>query len=168
MPSHAKAFVLSLLLSITSTLDCALSSLALACQTRNTLQEWTLDVLQQYVFWVKDVFHPDMSVEAEQILTGYYQLQRNAIARTAARTTVRMLESLVRIAQAHAKLMARDVVTEQDAVIAVSIAEAASQVLSRGLSFNAGADYSDNPDAAYLDESQDLLQAVRHVHTDGQ
>lgn len=122
-------------------------------------------MLQQYVFWVKDKFHPEMSLEAEQVLTGYYQLQRNAIARSAARTTVRMLESLVRIAQAHAKLMARDTVSEQDAVIAVSIAEAASQVLSSGLAFSAGAEVCDDPDAMYVEESQHLLQAVKHIHS---
>lgn len=122
-------------------------------------------MLQQYIFWVKDAFHPDMSAEAEQILTGYYHLQRGAVARTAARTTVRMLESLVRIAQAHAKLMARDVITEQDAVIAVSIAEAASQILSSGLSFSAGADLSDDPDGIYKEESQHLLQAINHLNT---
>lgn len=122
-------------------------------------------MLQQYVFWVKDAFHPDMSAEAEHILTGYYHLQRSAVARTAARTTVRMLESLVRIAQAHAKLMARDVITEQDAVIAVGIAEAASQVLSSGLSFSGGANVCDDPDGIYKEESQHLLQVINHLNT---
>ena len=48
-----------------------------------------------------------------QILVSYYQLQRQAALGSLARTTIRMLESLVRIAQAHAKLMARNTVTEQ-------------------------------------------------------
>lgn len=129
------------------------------------MQVWDLEMLQQYVFWVKEAFHPEMNAEAEQVLTGYYHLQRNAVARSAARTTVRMLESLVRIAQAHAKLMARNVVTQQDAVIAVSIAEAASQVLSSGLSFDIGAELSDDPDVAYLEQSQHLLQAIDHMHS---
>ena len=128
------------------------------------LQGWTTELLQQYVLWVKETFHPEITPEAERVLTGYYQLQRNAVARSSARTTVRMLESLVRIAQAHAKLMARDVVLEQDAVIAVSLAEAASQILSSGHEFKAGAELSENPDAAYAEESQHLLEAIKYVN----
>lgn len=48
-----------------------------------------------------------------QILVSYYQLQRQAALGCRARTTIRMLEGLVRIAQAHAKLMARNIVTQQ-------------------------------------------------------
>lgn len=122
--------------------------------------------MQQYLLWVKATFHPELSTEAEAVLTGYYKLQRTAIDRTSARTTVRMLESLVRIAQAHAKLMARQQVTLQDAIIAVSIAEAASKVLGSGLEFEVGANFCVQPDAAYEDESQYLLEAIRHLHSD--
>ena len=48
-----------------------------------------------------------------QILVSCYQLQRQAALGSLARTSIRMLESLVRIAQAHAKLMARNIVTQQ-------------------------------------------------------
>lgn len=119
--------------------------------------------MQQYVLWVQATFHPELSKEAEDVLSGYYKLQRTAIDRTSARTTVRMLESLVRIAQAHAKLMARQYVTQQDAVVAVSIAEAASNILGGGLEFVVGASFCAQPDAAYADESQYLLEAIRHL-----
>lgn len=124
--------------------------------------------MQQYLLWVKATFHPELSSEAEEVLTGYYKLQRSVVDRTSSRTTVRMLESLVRSAQAHAKLMARQQVTLQDAVIAVSIAEAASKVLGNGSEFNVGASFCAQPDAAYDDESQYLLQAIRHLHSDSE
>ena len=122
--------------------------------------------MQQYVLWVKATFHPELSKEAEDVLTGYYRLQRTAGDRTSARTTVRMLESLVRIAQAHAKLMAQHHVTQQDAIVAVSIAEAASKILGSSSEFNVGASFCSQPDAAYEDESQYLLEAIRHVDSD--
>lgn len=122
--------------------------------------------MQQYLLWVKATCHPELSTEAEEALTGYYKLQRTANDQASARTTVRMLESLVRTAQAHAKLMARQQVTLQDAIIAVSIAEAASKVLGSGLEFQVGASFCTQPDTAYEDESQYLLEAIRRLHSD--
>ena len=130
------------------------------------LQSWDITDVQQYLLWVKATFHPELMVEAEEVLTGYYKLQRAAADRTSARTTVRMLESLVRIAQAHAKLMARQQVTQQDAIIAVSIAEAASRVLGNGVDVNVGAAFCSQPDAAYDKESKHLLEAVICLHSD--
>ena len=132
------------------------------------MQDWDIDTVRQYLLWVKATFHPELSVEAEEVLSGYYKLQRTAIDRTSARTTVRMLESLVRVAQAHAKLMARDIVTQQDAVVAVSVAEAASRILSSGVQFTVGAAFCDDPDAAYDAEAEHLLGAIRHMDTDSE
>ena len=60
-----------------------------------------MEKLRQYICWVKDTFQPDMSREAEKILLEYWQMARSNDSRQAARSTVRMLESLVRLSQVH-------------------------------------------------------------------
>ncbi len=67
------------------------------------MQGWPLEALRQYIAWVKQTFQPVVSAEAEEVLLGYWRLLRGAADRQASRTTVRMLESLVRLAQARVR-----------------------------------------------------------------
>lgn len=76
-------------------------------------------------------------------MSKYYQLQRQTDCYGNGRTTVRLLESLVRLSQgncchgdifsrkislAHARLMMREEVTLQDAIVAVAVMECSMQV----------------------------------------
>lgn len=64
------------------------------------LHGWTVDELRSYVMWARaEHADVDMSSEAEAVLLAYYQQQRRAEERSQARTTIRMLESLVRVSQ---------------------------------------------------------------------
>ena len=64
------------------------------------------------------------------ILSRYYTVQRQRKL-SAARTTIRMLESLVRLAQAHARLMYHQDVTREDAVMTIFVVEASSYLRTR-------------------------------------
>ncbi|KAH6789951.1 minichromosome maintenance 9 [Perilla frutescens var. frutescens] len=80
---------------------------------------WSLTMLRKYIQFVKGYFRPVLTKEAEKVISSYYQLQRRSATQNAARTTVRMLESLIRLAQAHARLMFRNEVTRLDAITAI-------------------------------------------------
>lgn len=87
---------------------------------------WSMEKMKAYFSLIKHL-QPQVSEEANIILTRYYQLQRQSDGRSAARTTIRMLESLSRLAEAHARLMYRETVTIEDAVMAVSVMECSMQ-----------------------------------------
>lgn len=59
---------------------------------------FTLKILhsfQAYIIYIKKI-HPRLTDETNKILSSYYQLQRRTLSRNKARTTVRLLDSLVR------------------------------------------------------------------------
>eukprot|EP00898_Chlorokybus_atmophyticus_P001545 jgi/Chlat1/2391/Chrsp17S02653 len=83
------------------------------------LPHWPLNILRRYLSYVRSELHPVLTEKAECVLAQYYQLQRRAQGRNAAHTTVRLLEGLIRLTQAHARLMFRKYAVQQDAVFAV-------------------------------------------------
>ncbi|KAM4521747.1 DNA helicase MCM9 isoform 2-T4 [Odontesthes bonariensis] len=87
---------------------------------------WSMEKMKAYFSVIKQL-QPHVTEQANCILSRYYQLQRQSDGRNAARTTIRMLESLSRLAEAHARLMYRETVTVEDAVIAVSVMECSMQ-----------------------------------------
>ncbi|NWX11122.1 MCM9 helicase, partial [Caloenas nicobarica] len=87
---------------------------------------WSMEKMKTYFCLIKSI-QPKLSDESNLILVRYYQMQRQNDCRNAARTTIRLLESLVRLAEAHARLMFRDTVTVEDAVTVVSVMESSMQ-----------------------------------------
>lgn len=77
---------------------------------------WDTEVLQMYIYFVKEANEPELTCNAQRIVSKYYTMQRQACGRNAARTTVRFLESLIRLTQAHARLLFR-----RFAIVQVSI-----------------------------------------------
>ncbi len=76
-----------------------------------------MDKMQAYFSYIKSTFQPMLKPEAERVLSEYYNLQRRSDGKNAgmfdwkwseelyllinfaARTTIRLLESMIRIAQ---------------------------------------------------------------------
>ncbi|KAK9531018.1 hypothetical protein VZT92_010472 [Zoarces viviparus] len=121
---------------------------------------WSLEKIKAYFSVIKRL-QPQLSEEANIILTRYYQLQRQSDGRNAARTTIRMLESLSRLAEAHARLMYRQIVTIEDAVMAVSVMECSMQ--GGALLGNVNAlltSFPDDPCQQYQIQCQMLLEGL--------
>ena len=87
---------------------------------------WTISKLQAYFNHIRTL-KPQLTIEANKILSKYYQRQRQTDQADQARTTVRLLQSCVRLAQGHARLMMRSEVTVQDAVYAVLLLESSTE-----------------------------------------
>ena len=93
-------------------------------------ETWHLDKLKAYLRWCKETFHPQVSKEAKHALIAYYQARR---ALRADHVTVRFFESLIRLSQAHAKLMARGTATIDDAVVAICLTDSSISLQDEGV-----------------------------------
>jgi len=96
-----------------------------ASQDSSQFSQWPIVKLQAYFNYIRTL-KPQLSLAANRILSKYYQRQRQTDGADVARTTVRLLQSCVRLAQGHARLMMRKEVTVQDAVCAVLLLESST------------------------------------------
>lgn len=93
---------------------------------------WDEATLRAYLECARRKLEPVMSAQAERVLSDYFERQRQAEGRHVARTTIRLLESLIRLSQAHARLMWRSVVVVSDAVYAIAMIEAGASAGADG------------------------------------
>lgn len=115
---------------------------------------WSLEDLRSYFALARESFQPALTERAEKVLQGYYRLQRK---KATERATVRMLEGLVRLSQAHAKLCFRSSAETADATVAILLVEGSSPASSAlpGDIFLAS-EFAPDPDA-------DVVRAVDAV-----
>ncbi|GAB0493280.1 hypothetical protein MMPV_004556 [Pyropia vietnamensis] len=130
---------------------CRLSGAAAVAEASAAAARWPLERLRQYIFYVKNRLHPRLSKEARLVLSRYYSAERGGDGRNVARTTVRLMEALIRLTVAHARLMfRRHWATAQDAAFAVAAVEASAlsqPVLGGGSALHAP--FPAEPDVAY-------------------
>lgn len=123
---------------------------------------WSMERMQAYLCFVKSK-SPVLNADCMKVLQMYYQAQRAADIRNAARTTIRLLESLIRISEAHARLMFRDEVTVGDALFAVIIMESSMQS-SAILEKQAGClhtSFPNNPDEHFFEQAKIILTKLK-------
>jgi hypothetical protein len=83
---------------------------------------WSMEKLRAYIAIVRERFQPVMSDEAALLLEAHYEKVRSAQSFSIP-VTVRFLESLIRLSQAHARLMYHNIVTLEDAVAVLRVVE---------------------------------------------
>jgi len=106
---------------------------------------WSMDKLRSYIAVVKEQFQPSMSDGAALLLERHYERCRSANS-NAIPVTVRFLESLIRLSQAHARLMFRNTVLVEDAVAVIRLMECSAFAYG---GFDGG--FGNMDDVMYLD-----------------
>ncbi|XP_043481478.1 DNA helicase MCM9-like [Leptopilina heterotoma] len=115
---------------------------------------WKEDDIREYLAHIHSL-KPLMTEEAEKVLQAVFVHYRYDPKRETERKTVRMMESLVRLAEGHARLMYRSEVILMDAIIAAQLVGSAS-----GLGKEVGSPFPDDPMANYYEEGLELLHNI--------
>ncbi|KAL6263429.1 hypothetical protein P5V15_006219 [Pogonomyrmex californicus] len=115
---------------------------------------WSEETLCEYFAHVR-ALKPELTEEAKKILSATYLYHRSDPYRRSERTTVRLLDSLIRLAEGHAKLMYR---TKVEIIDAVTAAELIGTTLSNDS--DVGCPFPTNPTATYHLKAKDLLKKL--------
>nr|CAB3263699.1 DNA helicase MCM9 [Phallusia mammillata] len=125
---------------------------------------WDLEQMQAYFGLIRQL-QPTVSIEADQVLQAYYHSHRQSDFRNKARTTIRLLESLIRLSEAHARIMFRDVVTIHDAIAAVTVMESSMEgcsLLPTGSILHSC--FPDDPEAEFKKHAKLVLHCLKLDH----
>ncbi|KPA86614.1 putative DNA replication licensing factor MCM9 [Leptomonas pyrrhocoris] len=130
-------------------------------------KELTTEEVARYLWWIRTQYAaadgPLLSDPAADLLGRYYEIQRQRGATPslddAVPVTVRFLESLVRLAQAHAKLHLQTICTLEDAAMAVFLMERTAYSLKCPLDAVQDGLYSSSRelDEVFLSDTPDAL-----------
>ncbi|XP_019701010.2 DNA helicase MCM9 isoform X2 [Harpegnathos saltator] len=115
---------------------------------------WREESLCEYFAHVR-ALKPVLTEEAKKILSATYLYHRSNPCKRPERTTVRLLDSLIRLAEGHAKLMYR---TKVEIVDAVTAAELVGTTLINDVDI--GCSFPVDPIATYHSTAKDLLKKL--------
>ena len=80
------------------------------------------DLLKKYVIYARQKFHPKLhQMDQEKVAKMYSELRRESMATGSIPITVRHIESMIRMAEAHAKMHLREFVSEDDVNMAMRV-----------------------------------------------
>ncbi|XP_052065124.1 DNA replication licensing factor mcm2-like [Mytilus californianus] len=80
------------------------------------------DLLKKYIIYCKDKVHPKLhQMDQDKVAKMYSELRRESMATGSIPITVRHIESMIRLAEGHAKMHLRDYVNEDDVNMAMRI-----------------------------------------------
>ncbi|XP_015126143.1 DNA helicase MCM9 [Diachasma alloeum] len=118
---------------------------------------WDEESLREYFAYIHTL-EPTLTEEADVILRATFLHHRKNPNRREERTTVRLLESLIRLAEGHARLMYKKEVDIMDAIVA-------AQLVGTIPTYNdAGCPFPKDPMAVFNQETTELLELLGLEH----
>merc|ERR1711928_132941 len=80
------------------------------------------DLLRKYITYAREKIHPKLhQIDQDKIARMYSDLRRESMVTGSIPITVRHIESMIRLAEAHAKMHLRDYVVEDDVNMAIRV-----------------------------------------------
>ncbi|RKP25563.1 putative DNA replication licensing factor MCM2, partial [Syncephalis pseudoplumigaleata] len=80
------------------------------------------DLLRKYIMYAKDHVHPQLQqMDQDKVATLYAELRRESLAGGSIPITVRHIESMIRMAEANARMHLREFVRTEDIDMAISV-----------------------------------------------
>ncbi|XP_065569398.1 DNA replication licensing factor mcm2-like [Artemia franciscana] len=81
-----------------------------------------LDLLKKYIIYARERVHPKLhQIDQDKIAKMYSELRRESMATGSIPITVRHIESMIRLSEAHARMHLRDYVHEDDVNMAIRV-----------------------------------------------
>merc|ERR1719293_260958 len=80
------------------------------------------DLLKKYILYARERVHPKLhQMDQDKVAKMYSELRRESMVTGSIPITVRHIESMIRIAEAHAKMHLREFVSEDDVNMAIRV-----------------------------------------------
>ena len=86
------------------------------------LEKIPQELLKKYIIYAKEKAHPKLhQMDQDKVAKMYSDLRRESMATGSIPITVRHIESMIRMAESHARMHLRDYVNEDDVNMAIRI-----------------------------------------------